>query len=1418
MFNNLSFLESLSIESPLKDVLADLAAFLQDPDFFFKLNLAFGTLTADEVELAKTAIQNLVDSKASPAFELQSAVSLKGAKAAYDTANNRIYLSETLFSSWLRGESDLKPVLLEELGHYIDAQIHLADAPGDEGAIFAAVVQGQTLTATQLAALKTEVDSTTLEIDGQLRAVEFAAQYGTTTLDGQAADWRSEHRFATATGSQGSFELFAKDSGEAYLFAVKSAAQSSEMTIGNNTTFFLNTDQNGGTGGSYGNEYFVNFVGDQPHLYSSSGSWIKPLEVGTSTDFNFVEFAVLKADIGNPTGISVVGDINDNAYFPADYSSGFQYSLFAETSSPQTVFGSITLDGNLSDWAGRDRLDRPGTSVAGYEVYGKYVGSEAAYMFAIKAPTGVAIGENSTIWLDTDRNTSSGYSIFGVTGAEYQINIDPDGKAYLYRATSSTGLERVSNTPLAYQFDNNRQILEVAVPTALVGGAAPAVDVYADVNNQIFLPGNYANSYTLFADQTWPTRTDTSKKVAIVYSETTAKDFFGLAEELNKTAYSQLFMSVQDEVMMAGLPFDLLHEADLKDLSKLVNYDALIFPSMRNVNSADLQAIEDALTQAVYQYGISLIVAGDFMTNSETGAVLPDAYSRMNTLLGLGPTAFGTGAVSLRPTDVSQPDMQGYAPNSTIRNYPKIGWAAYQSLESISANVLVQQKIDGQSSYNAVVTTQTGGKNIHFATTSYLGDNNLLWQALQSAVYGSQPSVSLAMTRNNSIFLSRNDMDSSQENYSVKPADGSSGIYDRLLPILAQWQQDYNFVGSYYINIGNNPTDGEFTDWNVSKPYYQAMLAAGNEIGTHSYTHFYEYQGYNPAENTNVATAEQLEFEFNQSQRVIEQQLGINVTGSALPGAPETIGTAQKILPYFDYISGGYSGLGAGYPSAFGYMLPGQSQVYLAPNLYFDFTLLQFGIPVLQPDGTYQPVPLNASEAAAEWVSQFDQLSSHANKPIVMMPWHDYGPTNWDNVGYTEEMFTALIEAAYISGVEFITLDQASKRIKAFETSQLFVESGQNTIKATVLPNTSSTLGTFALDVSDGYTIKSVTDWYAYDLDSVFLPAAGGAFSINLGSTQDDVTHITRLPMRGDLLSLWGNGEDLTFSFFGEGQVLVDLKNPQGMKLSVNGADSYSLNGEILALNFNPLNYLNPLLPRLVSIDLSEDAPPVVTNLIAPLTVAEDAPSTVIDLNRVFSDPDDLLIVKSSFNNSNPALVTGTLEGDMFSITAGRSYNPISGSSGNDSLKGGDQDDLLIGGTGSDRLEGGSSNDILTGVDPNGVLPGQGEIDVLKGGSGADLFVLGDSKQVYYNDGILNNSGFADYGLIDDFKAGDGDRIQLWDGASNYVLRPSAGSLPKGTAIYLLTSGVDELIGIVKGVNNLKMTDPVFTFQSPTWP
>ncbi|MFJ7316341.1 LapA family giant adhesin, partial [Pseudomonas sp. NPDC098747] len=86
---------------------------------------------------------------------------------------------------------------------------------------------------------------------------------------------------------------------------------------------------------------------------------------------------------------------------------------------------------------------------------------------------------------------------------------------------------------------------------------------------------------------------------------------------------------------------------------------------------------------------------------------------------------------------------------------------------------------------------------------------------------------------------------------------------------------------------------------------------------------------------------------------------------------------------------------------------------------------------------------------------------------------------------------------------------------------------------------------------------------------------------------------------------------------------------------------------------------------------------------------------------------------------------------------------------GNDTLLGGAGNDILFGAGGNDVLDGGKGNDILLGGTGNDTLIGGQGNDILIGGSGADTFVW--------------KSGDTGNDVIKDFKASEGDRIDLRD-------------------------------------------------------
>ncbi|MBN3871280.1 MAG: hypothetical protein HWQ23_13685 [Nostoc sp. JL33] len=161
-------------------------------------------------------------------------------------------------------------------------------------------------------------------------------------------------------------------------------------------------------------------------------------------------------------------------------------------------------------------------------------------------------------------------------------------------------------------------------------------------------------------------------------------------------------------------------------------------------------------------------------------------------------------------------------------------------------------------------------------------------------------------------------------------------------------------------------------------------------------------------------------------------------------------------------------------------------------------------------------------------------------------------------------------------------------------------------------------------------------------------------------------------------------------------------------------------------------------------------------------------------------------------------------------LNSGGGNDTLDGNFGNDTLNGGDGNDSLQGGPGNDILNGGSGDDILIGVYPGSPLPpGLGETDILTGGVGLDRFVLGDARNVYYDDKNTTNAGFGDLATITDFNPNE-DQIELKGSPKDYRLQ----SVGANTQIFLDKPGTepDEIIGIVQGRVNLRLDSNDFLF------
>ncbi|WP_375328120.1 Calx-beta domain-containing protein [Microcystis sp. BLCC-F210] len=124
-----------------------------------------------------------------PQIEIVSNNVLGSANGAYSFSTNTIYLSEQFLAS--ASQQSLVNLILEEFGHFVDAQINSVDSAGDEGAIFAALVAGESLDALILQALKTEDDHGFITVNGEVIQVEqqdYTGTNGNETLVGTSGN------------------------------------------------------------------------------------------------------------------------------------------------------------------------------------------------------------------------------------------------------------------------------------------------------------------------------------------------------------------------------------------------------------------------------------------------------------------------------------------------------------------------------------------------------------------------------------------------------------------------------------------------------------------------------------------------------------------------------------------------------------------------------------------------------------------------------------------------------------------------------------------------------------------------------------------------------------------------------------------------------------------------------------------------------------------------------------------------------------------------------------------------------------------------------------------------------------------------------------------------------------------------------
>ncbi|MEG5039811.1 MULTISPECIES: peptidoglycan DD-metalloendopeptidase family protein [unclassified Microcoleus] len=155
----------------------------------------------------------------------------------------------------------------------------------------------------------------------------------------------------------------------------------------------------------------------------------------------------------------------------------------------------------------------------------------------------------------------------------------------------------------------------------------------------------------------------------------------------------------------------------------------------------------------------------------------------------------------------------------------------------------------------------------------------------------------------------------------------------------------------------------------------------------------------------------------------------------------------------------------------------------------------------------------------------------------------------------------------------------------------------------------------------------------------------------------------------------------------------------------------------------------------------------------------------------------------SQLNNGGGSNPKPPTQGDDI-ITGNSASNNLTGLGGNDKIYGQDGNDTLYGEAGNDYLNGGAGNDYLDGY----ASFNRADFDTLEGGTGADTFVLGNTRQGMFYQGN-GQATISDYNFRDDY-------IQLRGNASQYRL------INQGNDKLIQTTGGDTL-AIVKNVPDL---------------
>ena len=137
-----------------------LSIFFSRPDYTSQLQVAFGeTFTSANATTFLSTWKNPNTGFSNfPTIKILPLAQLAGSIAVYSIVDRTVFISKELLESNSNNPEVIANVLLEEIGHYIAANIASSEPLGDEGEIFSALVQNKVLTAAELDRMRSDDD------------------------------------------------------------------------------------------------------------------------------------------------------------------------------------------------------------------------------------------------------------------------------------------------------------------------------------------------------------------------------------------------------------------------------------------------------------------------------------------------------------------------------------------------------------------------------------------------------------------------------------------------------------------------------------------------------------------------------------------------------------------------------------------------------------------------------------------------------------------------------------------------------------------------------------------------------------------------------------------------------------------------------------------------------------------------------------------------------------------------------------------------------------------------------------------------------------------------------------------------------------------------------------------------------------